>query len=168
MLAHCMGLGKTLTLIALAHTLLANQELTKVKRILVLMPVNVEMNWKKEFRKWTRECEHKIVVSRLNKVKTGADLKSQNVDDLKQWFKHGGVFLIGYNKFSRLMRLDDNGQGNNVFHKYLLNPGPDLIVFDEGHVLKNRDTLLAQSLTMLKSLRRIVTTGSVKLLFLFV
>ncbi len=156
-MAHCMGLGKTLQLITLAHTLLANEGLTRVKRILVLVPVNVEINWKKEFRKWTRDCEYKIVVSRLSKIKQGDDLKHQNIDDLKQWFNHGGVFLIGYNKFCRLI---NHGQGSNVFHKYLLDPGPDLIVFDEGHVLKNRETNLAQSLSDLRTLRRIVTTGN--------
>ena len=101
----------------------------------------------------------------MKKVKHGGDLKMKNLEDLNQWFNQGGVFLIGYNKFSRLV---NHGQGWNVFHEYLLDPGPDLIVFDEGHVLKNRETNLTQSLTDLRTLRRIVTTGSVNMLYLFV
>ncbi len=152
-----MGLGKTFQLIALTHTLLANQKLTRVKRILILMPVNVEMNWKKEYKRWTCNCEYKIVVSRLNKTKQGAEPKIQNTDDLKQWFDYGGVFLISYSKFSRLLTP---GKTNNIFYKYLLNPGPDLIIFDEGHVLKSKDSNLAQVLTNLRTLRRVVTTGN--------
>ena len=56
LLAHCMGLGKTLQLITLVHTLLTHKKETKCERVLILMPVNVLLNWKAEFIKWTKEC----------------------------------------------------------------------------------------------------------------
>ena len=55
-LAHSMGLGKTLTTITLVHTLLANEELTKVNRVLIIVPVIVLENWKNEIEQWTGEC----------------------------------------------------------------------------------------------------------------
>ena len=52
-LAHCMGLGKTLQTIGLVHTV-HTQFPDKVARVLVLCPVNTVKNWEDEFEKWLR------------------------------------------------------------------------------------------------------------------
>lgn len=51
-LAHCMGLGKTLQLIALIHTVINYPEF-KTNRILILCPKSTISNWKAEIKKWT-------------------------------------------------------------------------------------------------------------------
>ena len=62
-LAHCMGLGKSLQTIALLHCLLTHPALAKepsngstlkriVNRVLIVVPVNTLTNWRDEFRKW--------------------------------------------------------------------------------------------------------------------
>lgn len=56
-LAHCMGLGKTLQVVTLVHTLLSNAELTKVDRVLVICPVSTVLNWVNEFQIWLEHCE---------------------------------------------------------------------------------------------------------------
>jgi len=38
--------------------------------------------------------------------------------------------------------------------------GPDLVVCDEGHMLKNEDTALAKAMKRIRTLRRIVLTGT--------
>lgn len=38
--------------------------------------------------------------------------------------------------------------------------GPDLVVCDEGHMLKNEDTALAKAMRRIRTLRRIVLTGT--------
>lgn len=50
-LAHCMGLGKTLQLIALLHTVISYKEL-KTTKILVLCPKSTVMNWADEILRW--------------------------------------------------------------------------------------------------------------------
>lgn len=50
-LAHCMGLGKTLQLIALLHTVINYPELA-TNRILILCPKSTLSNWKNEINKW--------------------------------------------------------------------------------------------------------------------
>ena len=44
-LAHCMGLGKTFTTIALLHTLFRYSILTHIKRVLVLCPLNTAIKY---------------------------------------------------------------------------------------------------------------------------
>lgn len=52
-LAHCMGLGKTLQLIALMHTAISYEQLS-TNRILILCPKSTILNWKSEVEKWLR------------------------------------------------------------------------------------------------------------------
>lgn len=56
-LAHCMGLGKTLQVVTLIHTLLSNSDATNVEKVLVICPVSTVLNWVNEFKIWLRHCE---------------------------------------------------------------------------------------------------------------
>lgn len=42
----------------------------------------------------------------------------------------------------------------------LVDPGPDLVVCDEGHLLKNSKTSLSKAVNRIRTLRRIVLTGT--------
>ena len=69
---------------------------------------------------------------------------------------------MGYNMFTIL------ATGKNVrrkvladdFSKFLLNPGPDIIVCDEGHILRKDKSNLSQVINQIHTLRRIVLTGT--------
>lgn len=56
-LAHCMGLGKTLQIVTLVQTLLAHREQTNVKSVLVICPVSTVLNWCREFEQWLERCD---------------------------------------------------------------------------------------------------------------
>lgn len=81
---------------------------------------------------------------------------------LEYWKKHGGVLIIGYDMFRTLTgtgkRMKKSMQTS--FSQCLLDPGPDVIVCDEGHLLKNEDTALSKAMRRVKTLRRIVLTGT--------
>lgn len=47
-----------------------------------------------------------------------------------------------------------------IIQTALVDPGPDLVVCDEGHLLKNSKTSLSKAVNRLKTLRRIVLTGT--------
>lgn len=45
-------------------------------------------------------------------------------------------------------------------HKYLLDPGADLVVCDEGHMIKNQKSTTSMAVNQIITKRRIVLTGT--------
>ncbi|XP_043490866.1 transcriptional regulator ATRX-like isoform X2 [Polistes fuscatus] len=157
-IAHCMGLGKTLQVITLSHTLLTHEE-TGIKTILVVCPLSTVLNWVNEFEMWLKDVENgDIDTFELTKCKKNFERKYQ----LQSWHQSGGVLIIGYEMFRNLTGSNKNIRKNmkDAILKCLIDPGPDLIVCDEGHLLKNEDTALSKSMKRVKTLRRIVLTGT--------
>lgn len=56
-LAHCMGLGKTLQLITLLHTVICYPQL-KTDKVLVICPKSTVMNWKDEIERWLGQIKN--------------------------------------------------------------------------------------------------------------
>merc|ERR1711915_80203 len=52
------------------------------------------------------------------------------------------------------------GKMKEIFQKTLVHPGPDLMVCDEGHILKNEKTALSKSINTIETMRRIILTGT--------
>ncbi|XP_078034096.1 uncharacterized protein LOC144468475 [Augochlora pura] len=157
-IAHCMGLGKSLQVIALLHTLLSHEE-TGIKSIAIVCPLSTVLNWYNEFNLWLKDIEdNDIEVYELTKLKKNIERKCQ----LQSWHRTGGVLLIGYEMFRNLTGTNNKMRKamKEEVLRYLIDPGPDLIVCDEGHLLKNEDTALSKSMKRIKTLRRIVLTGT--------
>ncbi|XP_028169324.1 transcriptional regulator ATRX homolog [Ostrinia furnacalis] len=160
-LAHCMGLGKTLQVVSLTHTLLTHSELTSVQRVLVVCPLSTVLNWVNEFRMWLKHAErdYEVDVYELSRYKQNSERAFQ----LQQWFDNGGVCVLGYEMFRNLSADNPKKFKKKMlktFQQSLVDPGPDLVVCDEGHLLKNEKTSLSQSMNRVKTLRRIVLTGT--------
>ncbi|XP_072754858.1 uncharacterized protein [Anoplolepis gracilipes] len=155
-IAHCMGLGKTLQVIALTHTLLSHEE-TDVKTVLIVCPLSTVLNWLNEYRTWLSDLDD-IEVYELTKFKKNFERKYQ----LQRWQKTGGVMIIGYEMFRNLTGANKNIRKGmkEVIEECLVEPGADLIVCDEGHLLKNEDTALSKCMRRVRTMRRIVLTGT--------
>ena len=130
-LAHQMGLGKSLTTITLIHTLLKHchpSSLTPpngekrvnrpIRTILLVAPVNTLHNWEEEFRKWT---PNSVEPQNLASVTTGA-----RGAVLTKWKRNGGVLLVSAGLFVSVVKKDGG-------KAYFQDPGPDLICIDEAH-----------------------------------
>jgi len=156
-LAHCMGLGKTLQTITLTHTLLDNKSVS-IKRVMVICPVNTVKNWQDEYSKWlTGSLELDVYEMSQEKDNWG------RAEKLSQWFLRGGVLIIGYEMFRNLVNEKNNKfkkKQRETYNRCLLEPGPDVVICDEGHLLKNEKSAINKAVNRIKTNRRIVLTGT--------
>uniref|UniRef100_A0A8C7E687 DNA helicase n=1 Tax=Naja naja TaxID=35670 RepID=A0A8C7E687_NAJNA len=158
-LAHCMGLGKTLQVVSFLHTILLSDKLD-FRTALVVCPLNTALNWMNEFEKWQEglEDDEKLEVAELATVKRPQERGFM----LQRWQDEGGVMIIGYEMYRNL------AQGRNVksrklkeiFNKSLVDPGPDFVICDEGHILKNEASAVSKAMNSIRSRRRIILTGT--------
>uniref|UniRef100_A0A8C5MW96 DNA helicase n=1 Tax=Leptobrachium leishanense TaxID=445787 RepID=A0A8C5MW96_9ANUR len=158
-LAHCMGLGKTLQVVSFLHTVLLSDKL-EFSTALVVCPLNTVLNWMNEFEKWQdgMEEEDQLEVIELCTVKRPQERGMM----LQRWQDDGGVLIIGYEMYRNLT------QGRNVkskklkeiYQKTLVDPGPDFVVCDEGHILKNEASAISKAMNSIRTRRRIILTGT--------
>lgn len=96
---------------------------------------------------------------------------------LQDWHRCGspgqnksGCLLAGYEAFRGLVTYHKKknitlnpDQIENVRKKVdetLLSPGADIIVCDEGHIIKNSKSAISMSISRVKTKRRIILTGT--------
>uniref|UniRef100_A0A672FVA5 DNA helicase n=1 Tax=Salarias fasciatus TaxID=181472 RepID=A0A672FVA5_SALFA len=158
-LAHCMGLGKTLQVVAFLHTLLLCEKLD-FSTALVVCPLNTVLNWLNEFEKWQEgmEDDESLEVTELATVKRAQD----RAYALQRWQEDGGVMIIGYEMYRNLTtgRNIKSKKLKETFQKTLVNPGPDLVICDEGHILKNEASAVSKAMNAIRTRRRVVLTGT--------
>ncbi|ONI05013.1 hypothetical protein PRUPE_6G351600 [Prunus persica] len=154
-LAHMMGLGKTFQVIAFLYTAMRSIDLG-LKTALIVTPVNVLHNWRQEFMKWRPSELKPLRVFMLEDVS-----RERRAEVLAKWRAKGGVFLIGYSAFRNLSlgkHVKDRHMAREICHA--LQDGPDILVCDEAHVIKNTRADVTQALKQVKCQRRIALTGS--------
>ena len=145
-LADEMGLGKTLQTIALLWTLLKQNPICEglresppiIKKALIVCPVTLITNWRKEFRKW-------LGVDRLG-VYVFDDSKKRITD-----FTEGKAYpvgIIGYEKLRTV--VEDLKKGHGI----------DIVIADEGHRLKTAKNKSAQAIRSLNTSRRVILSGT--------
>ena len=142
-LADEMGLGKTLQVIALLWTLLKQNpvydEAPVIKKALIVCPVTLIKNWKKEIRKWLGETRIGVFVVDNNK-------KTRMTD-----FTHGRAYSIGIIGYEKLRTVQADLQKGH---------GIDIVIADEGHRLKTAQNKSAQAIKSLDTERRIILSGT--------
>jgi SNF2 family DNA or RNA helicase len=77
---------------------------------------------------------------------------------LKHWYTYGGVMLINYDMYRALLTTH-NMNDKDSYHKYLVNPGADVVVLDEAHRIKNSTSLLSNHVNKIRTRTRICLTG---------
>ncbi|XP_030511569.1 protein CHROMATIN REMODELING 20 isoform X2 [Rhodamnia argentea] len=154
-LAHTMGLGKTFQVIAFLYTAMRVVELG-LKTALIVTPVNVLHNWRREFVKWTPSEFKPLRVYMLEDVS-----RERRAELLAKWRAKGGVFLISYTAF-RNLSFGKNVKDRNAARDIIcaLQDGPDILICDEAHIIKNTQADTTQALKQIKCQRRIALTGS--------
>ena len=141
-LADEMGLGKTLQTIALIWTLLKQNPIggdhPVIKKALIVCPVTLINNWRKEFRKW-------LGADRLG-VYIFDDSKKRITDFTKG--RAYSVMIIGYEKLRTV--CEELKKGDSI----------DIVVADEGHRLKSAKNKSALAIKSLDTPRRVILSGT--------
>jgi DNA repair and recombination protein RAD54B len=142
-LADEMGLGKTLQTIALLWTLLKQSPIHGsdgvIKKALIVCPVTLIANWKREFNKW------------LGNERIGVFVADGQKNVKLTDFTHGksySVMIIGYEKLRTVQ--DELKKGVGI----------DIVVADEGHRLKTAQNKSAQAIRSLNTERRVILSGT--------
>ncbi|XP_073497116.1 transcriptional regulator ATRX [Phyllobates terribilis] len=158
-LAHCMGLGKTLQVVSFLHTVLLSDQL-EFSTALVVCPLNTVLNWTNEFEKWQDglDDDEALEVCELATVKRPQERGYM----LQRWHDNGGVLIIGYEMYRNLTqgRNVKSKKLKEVYQKTLVDPGPDFVVCDEGHILKNEASAVSKAMNSIRTKRRIILTGT--------
>ncbi|XP_027886771.1 transcriptional regulator ATRX-like [Xiphophorus couchianus] len=157
-LAHCMGLGKTLQVVAFLHTVLLSSNL-KFRTALVVCPLNTLLNWVSEFKRWQHSLgEDRVKVSEMATVKH----LPERLRAVQTWQRDGGVMIIGYEMYRNLSQNSNatNEECNKELKSALVDPGPDFVICDEGHILRNESSRISKAMNGIKTQRRLVLTGT--------
>ncbi|XP_029006030.1 helicase ARIP4 [Betta splendens] len=190
-LAHSMGLGKTLQVISFIDILLRN---TEAHTVLAIVPVNTLQNWLTEFNLWLPPQEA-LPPDTDPAFATGRTFKVHILNDehkttlarakvVEDWSRDGGVLLMGYEMYRLLsmkksfvmgkkrkskkpagpiiIDLDEEDRQQELMkgiEKAIARPGPDVVICDEGHRIKNYHASTSQALKNIRSRRRVVLTG---------
>ncbi|KAE8699169.1 Protein CHROMATIN REMODELING 20 [Hibiscus syriacus] len=186
-LAHTMGLGKTFQVIAFLYTAMRIVDLG-LKTALIVTPVNVLHNWRQEFMKWRpselkplrvfmledvpRERRAELLSKWIRKggifligytafrnLSFGKHVKDRNVARDICYALQGGTIPVkqhNYNQNHPIPSLASLSASQFA----ALEDGPDILVCDEAHTIKNTRADTTQALKQVKCQRRIALTGS--------
>ncbi|KAJ3494168.1 hypothetical protein NLG97_g4256 [Lecanicillium saksenae] len=164
LLAHTMGLGKTMQtitfLVALRESGLSKDPkiLDQIPpdlrdwKVLVICPSGLVENWKDEFKLWAPK--HLLgSVSIIDATKSPHD----RIQIAKNWADGGGVLILGYTMFKSGFRKGDE---TTLSIDKIITENATVVIADEAHSLKNPKAKISQVAAELKTGTRIALTGS--------
>ena len=134
-----MGVGKSMTAIAIAGALYLDK---RIRRVLVVAPLSILGVWNEEFAKYAA-FNYTLAVLKGNSDKKAETLKSLNGPRLQ-------VAVINYESAWRL-------------EKEITEWRPDLVIADEGHKIKTHNIAASKAMHRIgaKAAYRLLLTGTV-------
>ncbi|KAI8394256.1 P-loop containing nucleoside triphosphate hydrolase protein [Radiomyces spectabilis] len=165
-----MGLGKTLQAITFVTTYLQEiknenpsiPERLRSNRILILAPLITLTNWVTEFYRWVPSDLESTVGHIYNFCDVSTEARgsiSAQIHYLKNWFNEGGVLLMNYDRFRTLLVSPAYINYRDQLRTMLLNPGPSMIILDEGHRIKSKDSQITNLVNSIATYARVSMTG---------
>ncbi|KAK7924005.1 hypothetical protein PG985_006059 [Apiospora marii] len=165
LLAHTMGLGKTMQIITLLVTIadaaasddpsISNQipDELKESRTLILSPPGLVNNWTDELLIWIPDGHPILGNESENLYKIDADTSPQDrQDQIVDWAKYGGILVIGYTLFKNCAQSPK--LAGHLFDE------ANIVVADEAHMMKNEASQLHHAAIKFRTRTRIALTGS--------
>ncbi|KAK3953651.1 hypothetical protein QBC32DRAFT_404762 [Pseudoneurospora amorphoporcata] len=162
LLAHTMGLGKTMQVITLLVAIAEASQSDdprivaqipkdlRVGRALILCPAGLVENWIDEINIWAPEH----ILGKITMIDAATVSALGRIVLIKEWARSRGVLVMGYEMFRSLV----SGKDDDVAE--LLQCSPSIVVCDEAHRFKNKTSKLYGAVQDFKTMSRIATTGS--------
>lgn len=119
--------------------------LTPAKLVLIVLPIDSIAKWELQLEKWVEDH-----ISWFDVHKQFGTVFEKTIS---KWKRSGGVLLIGFEKYRSV-----TSKANNEVLRALRDPGPDLVILDGGHHMKNIKTKTYQSLQSMRTKRRVILT----------
>lgn len=152
-LAHAMGLGKTLQIVSFVEIFL---RCTCAKRVLCIVPINTIQNWLSEFNYWLPEngqqkLDNDTIINyrrpfKVLLINDFAKTHKQRAEIILDWQTNGGVLLIGYEMFRTLVTLKQSNANSLSGAAKKTNKRVQLIDLDEeDQILKTQTSNFADS-----------------------
>ena len=140
LVAHGMGLGKTMTVIAALSTLATGGTLHAI----VACPASMIFPWCAEVDKWM--AKGIVDISAYPVEKSDAFAREHSL-----WLRNGGMLILSHEMLKRsLQQLNQDARVTSNM----------VLVFDEAHLLKSPNTQLYQAVDGMPTERRILLTGT--------
>ncbi|KAL8827332.1 MAG: hypothetical protein Q9170_007059 [Blastenia crenularia] len=178
LLAQTMGLGKTMQIITFLVTVAeaakssnANIRSQIPRRLresktLVLCPPSLIENWYEEFLLWAPN-DIQESIGDVRKV-SAALSPSERLQVIEEWGAEGGILLLGYSILKELIGNPGRGTSKQTpldsdqhcMMEDILLGQPNIVIADEAHVAKNRNSKIHQILIRFNTGSRVALTGS--------
>ena len=179
LLAQTMGLGKSVQIIALLVALsdAANSDNPNIQeqvpaslhrsKTLILCPPSLIENWFDEFVMWPPSENH---LGTLRKVSSAQPMRDR-LAEIRAWNEEGGILILGFSTFRDLLETKNskgppsnklarlNESQNEAIEAALLE-GPNLVIADEAHEIKNQSAKIHIAVNRIQCKSRIALTGS--------
>jgi DNA repair and recombination RAD54-like protein len=145
-LAHEMGLGKTLQTITVLWTLFEQSPsgLPTISNALILCPSSLVRNWAAEIVKW-------LGAHRLTAYQVLSSSREQTLKVIEGFQRAGAygkpVLIMSYESFRAHVEVVTKGK-------------VDLLICDEGHRLKNGQSGISGAVSQLRTPRKLLLTGT--------
>ncbi|KAH0499040.1 hypothetical protein TgHK011_006257 [Trichoderma gracile] len=158
LLAHTMGLGKTMQVItflvavleaANSHDETIRDQIPKDLRksqTVILCPAGLVDNWLDEILMWSPRG----LLGNVIKYESALKGDGVRLAAIKDWERNGGVLVLGHTMF---WKLDANV-------RRILTGAASLVICDEAHAMKSAESLLHQACQEFRTRSRIALTGS--------
>ncbi|KAJ5182721.1 hypothetical protein N7492_000337 [Penicillium capsulatum] len=172
LLAHVMGLGKTMQVISFLATLseAAASEDPQIRaqvpekfhrsRTLVLCPPTVVQNWVDEFMIWAPKNHHMGSIKPMMQ-RHKLDERQRRLRVIRNWNENGGILIMSYD----ILRIFITNRLNFADHEAkeieeTLLTRPNIVVADEAHKLRSDRSIIAKVAQRFQTHTRIAMTGS--------
>lgn len=180
LLAHTMGLGKTAQAITLLMLIQDAGDEKKTRRLmhkdlyplkaLILCPPGLISNWVQELKKWTQghRCFNIYVLD------SSVNHKGSRIATLEAWDADGGILLIGYPLFRKLVGSVTGDEGDEPAKskpnklngaeladvRRILFESANIVIADEAQNVKNAAGSLNRTVNRIKTTRRVALSGT--------